>query len=240
MALSAADQIRFNTKKQAAAMLRAAARTLTRAAGMAQDALITEEKRDFRAPVTFTTDTRGYRLVPAKPNDTSPKSQFIVLPMQARYLIFTFEQLVRHAGDAGTSHSFVWTPTTDGQKTASGALPRNYTRSLISRKTKGKHVTGGGIFFGKIHGGNTGDAGLWIRPARTKALTFTGLDGKQHLQRPHDSANKVRNAGIPMLLAQAIEHTRHKEIIDFPLIMQTSMAKAASEFGRRLQEEMRA
>jgi hypothetical protein len=108
--------------------------TLTRAAGMAQDVLIEAEKQTFRSLAALTTDTRGYRLVPAKPSDANPKSQFIVLPMQARYLIFTFEQLVHHVGDAGTSHSFLFTPTTDGQKTALGALPRGYTTSLVALK----------------------------------------------------------------------------------------------------------
>jgi hypothetical protein len=114
MPLSAADQIKFNTKRQAAATLRAAARTLTRAAAMAQDALITEEKKDFRAPVAFTTNTHGYRLVPAKPKNLI--SKMTVREPQARYLRFTFEQLVRNPGDPGTSRSNIWVATTEGER----------------------------------------------------------------------------------------------------------------------------
>ena len=239
MPLSAGDQIKARMKAIADANRKAAARTLTRAAGMAQDSLIAEEKKTYRDASAFTTNTRGYRLVPAKPNDSNPKSQFIVLPMQARYLIYTFEQLVRHPGDAGTSHSFVFTPTIDGQKTASGALPRNYTKSLVTRKNAKRSKVGDGIFFGKIKGGRTGDTGFWQRPARTTALTFTGLDGKLHLLRPHDD-RKVHNVGVAQLLAQAEQETRHKQIIDFPLIMRTAMANAAKQYPRRLAEEMRA
>jgi phage terminase large subunit GpA-like protein len=45
--------VRDNTKAQADALKRAAVRTLTRAAGMAQDTFIDAEKKIFRAPVPF-------------------------------------------------------------------------------------------------------------------------------------------------------------------------------------------
>lgn len=68
--------VRKNTEAQADALKRAAIRTLTRAAGQAQDKLLAAEKKIFRAPVPFTTNTQGYRITPARkgPSDPTPSS----------------------------------------------------------------------------------------------------------------------------------------------------------------------
>jgi hypothetical protein len=159
------------------ALVRAASRTLTRAAGMAQDQLIAAEKAEFKSPAAFTINTRGYRIVPAKPTN-KPVAQFIILAQQAKYLRFTFEpESTRTPGDAGTSNSYVWQPTKAGDKTPSGSLPKGYTKSLIAlMKTRKRKLTGGGVFFGTIHGGVTGDTGIWLRPPRTPALVRRPLE----------------------------------------------------------------
>ncbi len=49
--------MRINNQKIVDALVRAASRTLTRAAGMAQDHFITAEKAAFKSPVAFQTST---------------------------------------------------------------------------------------------------------------------------------------------------------------------------------------
>jgi hypothetical protein len=69
--------MRINNQKMVDALVRAASRTLTRAAGTAQDRFIAAEKATFKTPVPFTVDTHGYRIVPA--TKSKPVAQFIIL-----------------------------------------------------------------------------------------------------------------------------------------------------------------
>lgn len=61
---------------QIKALRTGAARTLTRAAGIAQDTLIAEEKATFRAASSFMTMSQGFRIETAKTSQTGMFSVF--------------------------------------------------------------------------------------------------------------------------------------------------------------------
>ena len=164
--------VRTNTQAQADALRRAAVRSLTRAAGMAQDKLIEAEKRKFKAPVAFTTNSRGYRLTPARRAHSDPQSKFTIKQKQSDYLRFAIEGGTRTPGEVGTSDKFVWKPTRFAAMTASGALQRYYTKQLVSESKRKRPIRGGGIYFGTAP--QTGQTGFILRPGRTLPLYKEG------------------------------------------------------------------
>jgi hypothetical protein len=229
-----------NTKAQADALKRAAVRTLTRAAGMAQDKLIEAEKRVFKAPVPFTTNTSGYRLYPARASQPDPESKFSIKQRQSDYLRFPIEGGERKPGDAGAwgnvdGRGFVFKPTENSDRTASGALVRFFTRRLAKEAGRKKARRGGGVYFGKLNGGD--DTGWILRPDRTKALTKTGRGGKVVLARPH-GAGKVHDVGNAKMLVQAAAEADYRTRLPYAPIMRQAMDEATSELGRRLKEEL--
>lgn len=225
-----------NTKAQADALKRAAVRTLTRAAGMAQDMLIAEEKKKFKAPVPFTTNTQGYRITPARQSSAGePQSKFGAKAKQSAYLRFTIEGGVREPGDAGTSDKFVFKPTKYAKLTASGALQRYYTKQLVTEANRKRPIRGGGVYKGSIPGHT--DYGMVLRPARTLALYKIGRGGKQVLARPNDW-HRVSNVNNPQMLVKFDKQSKHDIRLPYEEIMRAAMNQATSEMGRRLQEEL--
>lgn len=231
----AGEAVSANTKAQIAALKRAAARTLTRAAGMAQDDFMAEEKRFFRASVDFTTSTKGFGFKPARPSAQEIKATFYVRPRQAAHLQYPIEG-GREPGAAGTSEHYVWKPTKASSKTAAGGLIRYYTKQLASEEKEKRPVRGGGIYFGNVAGHK--DVGFVLRPGRTLPLYVKGKDGKMRLARPHDRKLQVRNVNPPVMLAQAAEQSAHRPILPFESVMRGAMGKATGELGKRLVEEL--
>jgi len=227
---------RKNTNAQADALKRAAIRTLTRAAGQAQDKLLAAEKKIFRAPVPFTTNTQGYRITPARRGPGDPQSKFTIKQQQSDYLRFPIEGGVRTPGDAGTSDKFVFKPTRHAALTPSGSLQRFYTKQLVSESKRKRPIRGGGVFFGRLPGHT--DIGWVLRPGRTLPLYKVGRGGRMVLARPHDHA-KVHNVNVAMMLVEADKQSKHKPILPYAELMRAAMDEQTAELGRRLQEELR-
>lgn len=227
--------ISANSERQAQALKRAAIRTLTRAAGIAQDTFIAEEKSTFRAPVDFTTNPRGFRITPARKTD-DPQSKFGIKPKQASFLKFAIDGGERQPGDAGTSTNYVWKPTKGSRKTAAGSLVRYFTKQTRAEAKLKRPIRGGGVFFGKLPGHD--DTGYILRPARTFALYKHNAKGEMVLARPHDR-RRVSNVNRAQMLVQADKSSSHRPIIPYLEIMRAAMGTAATEMGRRLQEELR-
>ena len=137
-------ELQKNMDRQARAFQRTMVRTVNRAAGMAQDKLLAAFKRDFRAPVGFTTSPRGYKLSLARMGDEEPPSKFTIKQAQSDFLRFPIEGGERTPGDAGTSDKYVLKPTRHAKLTASGALQRFFTREVVGKFGKDKGLRGGG------------------------------------------------------------------------------------------------
>jgi hypothetical protein len=116
-------------------------------------------------------------------------------------------------------------------------LPYKYTKSLIAlMKKRGKRaVVGGGVFFGEIHAASVVRQVYGFVHRERRHVYVPGLDGKQHLLRPHDG-RKVSNANAPHLLAKAAAESEHHEVIDYRAIMTNAMKQASSQF--RLQHPL--
>jgi hypothetical protein len=125
---------------QIKALRAGAARTLTRAAGIAQDTLIAEEKATFRAASSFMTMSQGFRIETAKTSQTDMFSVFRAKEKQAAILDFAITGGVRTAGDPGVGKAgFAYVPTAASQKTAAAGLEVGFSKRIVARiKAVGK------------------------------------------------------------------------------------------------------